>query len=353
MDSRLIRNACPYLGRCDDRHSYYGFPTDGNCCHTEPRPVPIDRAHQATACLAEGWVACPRYRVATVQGPSREAQIPPVLRRPPWIPRTPWIPIAAVAAGVVVILVLFLVLRPESSAGEPSTPTPIVEQSQTPEAAPPSATPTPVRTSAPDTVTPTVTASPQSSATPTSTPTLTWTPTATPSFTPTDTPAPTATPTATATPSPTPEPTTSLPTPAKKPTATGTPLPAPILLAPSDGQEFSESAEILLTWQSVGELPLGAYYEVTVAYSRLGETWYDEVPWTQDTSWTLSDHGYLLDLSDDGQFRWSVQVVRQTGADANGNPTGIPLSPPSDVWTLIWRRAADGTPAVPPPLPPP
>jgi hypothetical protein len=89
---------------------------------------------------------------------------------------------------------------------------------------------------------------------------------------------------------------------------------------------------------------------------HLGETWYDKVPWTQDTSWTLTEHSYLLDLSDDGQFRWSVQVMRQTGVDANGNPTGVPLSAPSEVWTLIWRRASDGgvgTPTIPPPLPPP
>ena len=111
-----------------------------------------------------------------------------------------------------------------------------------------------------------------------------------------------------------------------------------------------------MTWQPEGELPAGASYEVSVAYLHLGETWYDEVPWTQDTSWTLTEHSYLLDLSDDGQFRWLVQVVRQTGVDANGNPTGIPLSAPSEVRTLIWRRTSDGgaeTPSVPPPLPPP
>jgi hypothetical protein len=362
MDSPLVRNACPYLGRCDDRHSYYGFPTDGNCCHTEQRPVPIDRAHQATACLAEGWVDCPRYQVATAGGPSQEAPVPPFLKRPLSIPRTPWIPIVAVAAAAVVILVLFLVLRPKSSAGEsPITPlTPIVGQSQTSEVALPTATQVPVRTSTPDIMTPSVTPSPQSSATPTVTPVLTWTPSPTPTHTPTPTPTRTATAsptwTPTRTPSPTPEPTTFSPRPTRTPTATGTPLPPPELLAPSDGQEFSQDAEILLTWQSVGELPSDASYEVIVAYMHLGETWYDEVPWIQDTSWTLSEHGYLLDLSDDGQFHWSVQVVRQTGVDANGNPTGIPLSPPSEVRTLIWRRASDGgvgTPTIPPPLPPP
>jgi hypothetical protein len=128
------------------------------------------------------------------------------------------------------------------------------------------------------------------------------------------------------------------------------------LLAPSDGQEFSQGAEIVLSWQPVGELPSGASYEVIVSYMHFGERWYDEVPWTKDTNWTLSGHGYLLDLSDDGRFRWSVQVVHQTGVDANGNPTGIPLSAPSEVRTLIWRRASDGgagTPSVTPSLPPP
>jgi hypothetical protein len=135
-------------------------------------------------------------------------------------------------------------------------------------------------------------------------------------------------------------------------TATSTLLPAPQLLTPSERQDFQEDAEVVLTWQPVGELPADAYYEITVAYSHLGETWYDEVPWTQDTSWVLSEHQYLLELSDDGQFRWSVQVVRQTGVDDNGSPVGVPLSSPSEMRTLLWRRAGGspkGTPTAPPP----
>jgi hypothetical protein len=126
------------------------------------------------------------------------------------------------------------------------------------------------------------------------------------------------------------------------PTATPTPLPAPTLLAPPDGQEFEEQAEIRLTWQSIGSLPEDVYYVVTVGYSHLGETWYDDVPWLKDTSWTLSDRSYLLDLSDDGLFDWSVQVVQQTGTDADGKPTGIPLSLVSDVWTLRWKLKPEG-----------
>ena len=150
----------------------------------------------------------------------------------------------------------------------------------------------------------------------------------------------------TAGPTPTPWPTKSAPTP--------TSLPAPTLLAPSDRQEFPANAEVVLAWQPVGELPADAYYAISVAYSHQGATWYDDVPWTRDTTWALSEHDYLLDMSDDGQFRWSVQVVRQTGVDAGGKPTGLPLSAPSAVRTLIWTRSSPGgggggTPTPPPP----
>jgi hypothetical protein len=111
-----------------------------------------------------------------------------------------------------------------------------------------------------------------------------------------------------------------------------------------------------LAWRLVGELPPDAHFAITVAYAHLGETWYDEVPWTRETSWILSEHSYLLDLSDDGQYQWSVQVMQQTGVDAKGQPIGVPLSPPSDMRTVLWRRASGGggeaaqnTPPVPPP----
>ena len=105
----------------------------------------------------------------------------------------------------------------------------------------------------------------------------------------------------------------------------------------------------------VGELPPGAFFIVTVAYTHQGETWYDEVPWTRDTSWILSEHSYLQELSDDSQYQWSVQVVQQTGVDASGQPIGVPLSLASDVRTLLWRRAGGGDDAPPgtPPVPPP
>ena len=139
-----------------------------------------------------------------------------------------------------------------------------------------------------------------------------------------------------------------------RPTSTPTPLLAPELLSPEDGQAFSENDEIVLRWQSVGVLPRDAYYVITVAFYRLGEVWYDDTPWTEDTSWALGEHDYLLDLSDDGQFQWSVQVMRQTGLDNDGKPSGNVISMSSETWSLTWRRSA-GSPSlpVPPPTPPP
>jgi len=228
-----------------------------------------------------------------------------------------------------------------------------------------------------------VTATLEPSETPTTEPsaTLTAEPSATPSIEPSATPSiepsatPSAEPSATATSSPIASPTavpsrtpTRTPSPAPRPTqaaatptsavATGTLLQAPVLLSPLDKQDFPPDAEIVLAWQPVGALAADAFYAITVAYSHLGETWFDNVPWTRDTTWTLTEHSYLQDLSDNGQYRWSVQVVRQTGTDASGKPTGVPLSAPSEERMLTWRRESGGggggggganTPAPPPP----
>jgi hypothetical protein len=140
-----------------------------------------------------------------------------------------------------------------------------------------------------------------------------------------------------------------------QPTATANvALPAPVLIAPADGADFSASSEIDLAWRPVAGLPVDAFYVITVAYAHNGETWYDEVPWTRNTNWTLSEHDYLLELSDDGWFRWSVQVVRRTGIGADGSPEGVTLGEPSATWRLNWKPPASGgskssTPAVPPP----
>jgi hypothetical protein len=126
------------------------------------------------------------------------------------------------------------------------------------------------------------------------------------------------------------------------------------LLAPLNGQAFSYGEEIVLAWQPLAGMPSDAYYAITVAYLHQGATWYDKVPWTRDTSWTLNEHSYLLDLSDDGWFRWSVQAMRPTGVDADGRRVGVALGPSSAVWAVRWMRPESPPPTAPKtPVPPP
>lgn len=487
MDIPLDSSICPYLGRCDDPHSFYAFPTDGNCCHSEQRSVPIDRSYQTSTCLAESWVTCLRYEVATGQVPSQETAAPAVRPRPLQIPRLPWIRILAVVVAAVVLFVLFLVLRPDSRGDglSPASSTSAAVWSQTPESALPAVTSAPIGTSTPDATMPRVMAPLDSStalaakASPaaTSSPVPSREPTApcrypaewlayevktgdtlrelalkhgitvaevmegncltgrvvssgqilflpplqlalpTPGVTATESVAPTTElsptgcippegwtvlhvvevgdnlyslgltygvpvdeimaanclestflsagrqqlylppPAPRLNPSPTDSPeltNRSFDNPTVTVDSTNTVLPGPVLVSPADRSEFAASAKVVLQWRPVQGLPPDGYYAVSVAYYHFGQTWYDEVPWTQSTEWTLSDHGYLLDLSDNGEFRWSVQVVRQTGVDGDGRPVSLPLSTPSGVRTLFWRRPSEGgggtgTPAVPPP----
>jgi hypothetical protein len=97
------------------------------------------------------------------------------------------------------------------------------------------------------------------------------------------------------------------------------------------------------------------YYTITVAYTHEGEKWYDTTPWRKETYWYLSDHKYLLYLSDDGLFHWQVQVIQQTGIDEDGNPVTVTRSPKSEMRELTWKIFITPTTPPPPrsPTPPP
>jgi hypothetical protein len=342
---------CPHLGRCDDPRSLYAFSTIENCCHATGRPFPIEPSYQERTCLGDDWPECPRFTGI----PGEDKALNTVVVSSPWSVIQQF-PLARELAGIVVVVAIlvgvwFLVLRPQDTPQVEMTNTAgtaiaaRIATSELGTVAAQAATQTPTQT-------PTVTASPTTtpSRTPTHTitPTATQTPTHTPSPSPTVTPSTTPSATPSLTPSLTPIPTTAVPTPTATPTVTSTPLPAPKLLSPEERQVFAASDEIVMSWQAVGALPEEGYYVVTASYTHLGDTWYDEIPWIQDTSWTFSDHDYLIDLSDDGRFFWSVQVMLRTGLDAEGKPIGIAISPSSDTWSLTWLRAG-GTPTPPPP----
>jgi hypothetical protein len=116
-------------------------------------------------------------------------------------------------------------------------------------------------------------------------------------------------------------------------------MPPIVLGHPREGLQFEEGDVVELQWEPVPDLPDGAYYVPTVAYSHDGAMWIDDIPWLRVDTWTLSQHAYLPKQSDDGLFHWSVRVMCQTGVDpSTGRPVGIALSEPSEMWTFLWTR---------------
>jgi hypothetical protein len=350
---------CPFLGVCDDPTIHYGFSTPENCCYSTERPHSIEAPYQASTCLSTEWTECPRYTAATDPEAAQHSEIAAV--RAPARPRlSVWTFLGAATVGALVLAGLYLILTRTGEGGGvvPSpTSTPMestqvlaLERPSSPTASPTwSSTPTATATAAPPTdtataplptdtpVAPTDTATPR----PTADTPVAATDTATPRP-PTDTPVPptnTLAPTPSSTLVPSPRPTRAPATPTDVLFAT------PSLLTPLDGHVFYESEEIVLAWLPVGALPANVFYVPTVSYTHQGATWTDETPWTQNTRWTLSEHRYLLDLSDDGLFYWGVQVMRKTGDDENGRPVGRPVSPMSEERSFGWTYGPGGGPA--------
>jgi serine/threonine protein kinase len=268
----------------------------------------------------------------------------PQVRQPRRIPLVPVLIAAIVLLVVAMGVGAALLLSGGTGTRGDSTPTEIIAyQVVTPNPGP-TQTPTRAPTHTPaDTPTLAPTRMPTETSAPTATSTPSPSSTSTPTHTPTRMPSPTTAPTGVPTSAPTS--TKAPPKPTRTPTRTANQFSAPNLLEPADGRTFVYGDSIVLTWQPVGQLPADGYYEVVVAYSPASDpsqTWKDETPWTKETRWTLSDHDYLPGLSADGKFRWSVHVMRKTGQNAQGKPTGTPLSPMSATRTLTWQAPSPG-----------
>jgi hypothetical protein len=405
MNTAADRKVCPFLRIYYDAEPFSDLPNVANQCRVREPPLAIELYYQTHICMKGNWTACPRYEAilaynAALAGASQESLSEQIVSRElDASPRTRTgpgrgllgcvlvgvlVPVIALCAGVMFLLFPAMfptgTLAPTSASSLRQTiatstltstpsPSPVPTSSPTgvssptittevslalPQPSPvassaPTATPSSVASSAP-TATPSSVASSAPTATPSPTPSPP--PTAAPTIMPTASPIPTATASATSAPTRTPKPAPRVtkqasPTPTKKPTAVQMQFPQPVLLDPVDGQVFWERDEIVLRWQPLGQLPPDAYYVITVAYSHFGDTWYDEIPWTRDTSWAVSEHQYLLGLSEDGWFRWSIQVMRRAGAKAGGGPTGTALSPMSQVRSFAWKTAAGGGQATP------
>ena len=177
------------------------------------------------------------------------------------------------------------------------------------------ATPTPTRGAAPATVTPTA-------ASPTQSPTA---------------PKPTQTKAATSKP----------PTPTNTPDASDLIYPPPALLDPPNGRPVSWQSTVILEWSSVGDLAEDEYYHLHMERrpATEGEDWYGDYVYTKDTSY-LAEGDFLAPFHppvDRGEATvyWWVRVVRKTGEDKDGKPTGVDIGAHSEERTLRLEPKPD------------
>ncbi len=392
-ESTAQNGVCPFLGWQVDAETHHAYPSAANQCHTQNPPLTVELAYQASTCLEGEWTACPRFKAAQSEGVLDKPAAMAWIGRPNGQSRKlPGWAIAGMGVAVVALIAgLFLILGPatgltgsatptKAAALAQSTATSVSSKTSTQVSKPvtsPTSTPEPTKTSFPTQSssptlppTPTLTESPSAtpSPTPSSLPTETvqaattpgrgtgtpetkpaagWTSTATATTPPTATATPTMEPTATLAPTNTPRPTARPTSPPPPPAPTPTPavrpqFPAPPLLSPTNGQVFSSRDTIVLRWEPVGQLAPDEYYVPAVHYLRYGDSWPDETPWLKEPSWEMSEHRYLLELSDDGDFRWAVRVMRRTGINNEGKPEGTARSPMSEVRTLEWKRPGGG-----------
>src|SRR5215204_5095937 len=80
-DSQHSPPHCPYLG-IESNSSRLGeaveYPSFENRCWTTTRPIPLLLTDQATLCLCNGYLHCPRFLAARAarQGQERPATLP-------------------------------------------------------------------------------------------------------------------------------------------------------------------------------------------------------------------------------------------------------------------------------------
>jgi LysM repeat protein len=126
-------------------------------------------------------------------------------------------------------------------------------------------------------------------------------------------------------------PPTPTPTPTTPPTPTGTPTPpysTPNLLSPT-ANEVADTETLFFNWTSTGLLAPDEFYvlQLTWADGTRTETW------LKNSGWRITK----AERPANGLIRWTVTVMRQTGTNSAGSPTGISLTAPSEQRTVEWR----------------
>jgi hypothetical protein len=128
-------------------------------------------------------------------------------------------------------------------------------------------------------------------------------------------------------------------TPGPSPTpTTPPPYPAANLLLPADGAHFTLAADtVTLQWASVGALRDNERYQVIIE-DITGQTGRKLTQYVTDTKFIVPVTFRPQD-NDPHILRWWVVVVRQTGADDQGNPIWSTAGAASPWRDFSWSGA--------------
>lgn len=131
------------------------------------------------------------------------------------------------------------------------------------------------------------------------------------------------------------------PTPGPTPTPTPPPpYPAPNLLLPQDGSPFSLAQDtITVQWASVGELRENEFYRIHVVDITEGSGTRTILDYVKDTKYILPT-SFRPNDSIPHIMRWWVDVVRQMGVTAGGEPSYTSGGAASVERVFTWSGAA-------------
>ena len=136
-------------------------------------------------------------------------------------------------------------------------------------------------------------------------------------------------------------------TPGPSPTPTiPPPYPAPNLLLPADGAPFTLSNDsVTLQWASIGTLRANESYQITIEDVTAG-TGRKLVAFVTDSKYIVPVTFRPADTVSH-VMRWTVDTVRQTGTDDQGNPIWAPAGALSTPRTFTWTGGGVAPTATP------
>lgn len=137
-------------------------------------------------------------------------------------------------------------------------------------------------------------------------------------------------------------------TPTDTPSVSDFKYPPPALLAPPNFRPVSWKSTVLLEWSSVGELAADEYYHLHLERrpEAEGQAWYGDYVYTKKTEF-LAEADFLAPFHPPAEYGqgivyWWVRVVRKTGEDDKGKPTGVDIGAYSEERTLLLQVKPEG-----------